>query len=164
MAAGGKTMAERILERDGIAYERLDYPPALRDAEEVAAHLGLPPERLFKTLVVRRRDGGMALAMLPSDRRLDLGLVGRALGEKGLSMAGRAEAEAWTGMEAGGISAIPLRGRGAPVLLDEPARRAGSLAVSAGRRGRNLALAAEDLVRATGARLAPIGGPRATDR
>ena len=156
MARAKKTMAQRILERDGIAYEALDYPPELRDAAEVAEALGSPASGLYKTLLARRRDGGHALAMIAADRELDLGRLGSALGEKGLRMASRAEAERWTGMEAGGISAIPLRDRGAPVLIDAAEPRPGRVLVSAGRRGRSLRLERDDLVRATAAREASL--------
>jgi Cys-tRNA(Pro)/Cys-tRNA(Cys) deacylase len=48
-----KTNAARLLDRLGIPYSLLEYTVDEEDlaAQTTAAKLGLPPERVFKTLV-----------------------------------------------------------------------------------------------------------------
>ena len=50
-----KTNAARILDQLGISYELREYPVDPEDltAETVATKIGLPPEQVFKTLVVK---------------------------------------------------------------------------------------------------------------
>ena len=68
-----------ILEREGVAFRLLEYeldPRAESFGLEAAEKLGLPPERVFKTLVATV-DGGHVLAVLPVARRLDLKALGK---------------------------------------------------------------------------------------
>jgi Cys-tRNA(Pro)/Cys-tRNA(Cys) deacylase len=65
-----KTNAARILETLGIPYELRDYDPGDTHmaAEEVARRVSLPPEQVFKTLVVRGDKHGVALPSSPRPR------------------------------------------------------------------------------------------------
>ena len=56
-----KTNATRILDKLGIAYETRSYPvdPDDLGAEKVAQGIGLPIERVFKTLVARGDKNGI---------------------------------------------------------------------------------------------------------
>lgn len=152
--ADDKTMAMKALDQAGVAYAALSYPADVTDAVAVAGHLGLPPAAVYKTLVVTRPAGRPLLVMLPSNRRLDPRRLAAALGEKRVAVAAHAEAERLTRLQVGGISALALLGRGFDVVLDEAARQRDWVCVSAGRKGRNLRLAVDDLVRITGARWA----------
>jgi len=66
-------------------------------------------------------------------------------------MATQKEAEAWTGLKVGGISALALSHRGFPVYIDRPAATLDEIVVSAGQRGVDVRLTVPDLVRGTGA-------------
>jgi Cys-tRNA(Pro)/Cys-tRNA(Cys) deacylase len=66
-------------------------------------------------------------------------------------MAAHRDAEALTGLQVGGISALALINRGFEICIDQAARGLDRIAVSAGQRGINLYLAVSDLVRVTGA-------------
>jgi Cys-tRNA(Pro)/Cys-tRNA(Cys) deacylase len=70
-------------------------------------------------------------------------------------MADARAAERATGYVAGGISPLGQR-RALPTVVDESALAFASIHVSAGRRGLELELAPEDLVRLTGARVARV--------
>ena len=72
-----KTNAARILDGLGIRYELRDYEVDEEDlsAESVARKVGLPPEQVFKTLVVRGDRNGVCLAAVPAGMQLDLGEV-----------------------------------------------------------------------------------------
>ena len=116
---------------------------------EAAEKLGLDPARVYKTLVADV-DGTLTVAVLPVGAQLDL----RALGKRA-AMADARAAERATGYVAGGISPLGQR-RALPTVVDESALAFASIHVSAGRRGLELELAPEDLVRLTGARVARV--------
>jgi Cys-tRNA(Pro)/Cys-tRNA(Cys) deacylase len=94
--------------------------------------------------------------MVPADRQLDLKKLARVIGEKKLKMAGHDEAEAVTGLQVGGISALALLNKGFVILIDDAARDQPAIYVSSGQRGMNLRLAPADLVRVTRARYADV--------
>lgn len=140
----------RLLEKAGAPYEVLTFPESLHSADGVAQHFGIPLSQVYKTLAVARPSGGKPLlVMVAADRSLNLKALAAAVGEKKLAMARRAEAERLTGLKVGGISALALLNRGVQVYLDRPATELERIVVSAGRRGVNLWLGVQDLLRVT---------------
>ena len=155
------TPAIRAAERAGIPFEVLEYahaPGAPSYGVEAAAALGVPAAQVFKTLVVQSDAGRLAVALVPVSATLDLKAMADALGAKRVVLAAPAAAERATGYVVGGISPLGQR-RALPTVLDASAEGLARVYVSAGRRGLELALAPGDLVRACGARVAPIGRP-----
>ena len=76
-----KTNAMRILDQKKIPYEVRTYPEdGPIAAVDVAAYLGQPTGRLFKTLVTTDLDGGYYVFCLPGDGELDLKKAARAAG------------------------------------------------------------------------------------
>jgi Cys-tRNA(Pro)/Cys-tRNA(Cys) deacylase len=114
----------------------------------------VPPGRLFKTLVVSV-DGRLAVGVVPVAGSLDLKAIAAALGGKKAAMAEPAAAERATGYVTGGISPLGHRSR-LPVVVDASARDWDTVYVSAGRRGLQVSLAPDDLVRVANATVAPI--------
>lgn len=149
-----KTQAMRALEGKRIPYEALTYPVDMRDAEEIAIMLDLPPEQVFKTLVVLPPESSKKpmLVMLPAHRQLDLKKLAAATGAKKLKMATHREAEELTGLQVGGISAVALLNKGFAVLIDQSAQVQSHVCISAGKRGLQLRLAVADLIKLTNAR------------
>ena len=131
----------RLHEYEGVEVGEGDYAVAVANA------LGLPPARLFKTLVASV-DGKLAVFVVPADRQLDLHAAG-----KRAVLAERADAERATGYVVGGISPLGQRKR-LPATIDESALEWETVLVSAGRRGLQIELAPADLVALTGARSA----------
>jgi Cys-tRNA(Pro)/Cys-tRNA(Cys) deacylase len=164
-----KTNAVRLLERQGVHFEAFTYDPGSHSATEVASLLGIPPEQLYKTLVIQRDPpaGRPFLVMLPGDREVDLKILARSLGEKALRLAPHREAERLTGLQVGGIGALALVDKGFVPCLDRAALAHPRILVNGGRRGLNLGLGVADLIRLTDARLVETGQatcPRETDR
>ena len=121
---------------------------------EAAAALGVPPEQVFKTLMATI-DGILTVAVVPVTGTLDLKALAQAVRGKRAAMADRADAERATGYVVGGIS--PLGQRAAhPTVVDESVWLFDTVFVSGGRRGLDVELAPEDLVRLTGATVAQI--------
>jgi Cys-tRNA(Pro)/Cys-tRNA(Cys) deacylase len=153
-----KTHAMRVLDAKGVAYRATEYDPsgAFHPADEAARLLGLPPDAVYKTLVVLRDGAASAnpmLVLVPAAAQVDLKLLAGATGAKKLRMATQREAEQLTGMQVGGISALGLRNPAAfEVLIDESARGRDRISISAGQRGVEIELAVADFVTLTAAR------------
>jgi Cys-tRNA(Pro)/Cys-tRNA(Cys) deacylase len=148
-----KTNAMRALDARKIPYQVFTFSPDIHSAAGVAEAVGLPPQQVYKTLVVLRPQGKPMLIMIAGDRELDLKRVAKAVGEKKVRMASHKEAEALTGLQVGGISALALLNRPFEVFIDRSATELSHLLVSAGKRGINLRLAVPDLSRVTRARI-----------
>ena len=147
----------RLLEGKKIAYAVHRYDPdVFVSAVEVAGAIGMPPQQVFKTLVTDPDRGKPILAVLPADTALDLKALAKAAGVKKVRMASQADAERWTGLQKGGISALALVNKGFRVYLDGGAQDFGRIAMSAGERGVQVVLAPGDFVKITRARVAPI--------
>lgn len=149
-----KTQAMRALEGKRIPYEVVTYPDGLRDAEEIALLLDIPPNSVFKTLVVLPPEAGKKpmLVMVPADAHLDLKKLAAATGAKKLKMATHREAEQLTGLQVGGISALALLNKGFAVYLDSSANGQEKIYISAGKRGIQLRVSADAVAKITNAR------------
>jgi Cys-tRNA(Pro)/Cys-tRNA(Cys) deacylase len=158
--AGQQTPATALLGRLGIAHRLHSYEHDPRHGSyglEASEVLGVAPERVFKTLVAEV-DGALTVGVVPVTGQLDLKALAAAVGGKRAAMAEVAAAERATGYVAGGISPLGHRRRLA-VVVDASALGHATVYCSAGRRGLELELAPADLVRAAGARVAPIAAP-----
>jgi Cys-tRNA(Pro)/Cys-tRNA(Cys) deacylase len=149
------TPAISDLERHGIGFTLHEYEHETDDyGREAAERLGLDPDQVFKTLVVTA-DGEPVVAIVPVSGRLALKAVGRALGAKRVEMCDPKVAERLTGYVRGGISPFGQKRR-LPTLIDETASVFDSIYVSGGRRGLDIRVATDDLVRLLDADLAGI--------
>jgi len=160
VAARG-TRATRELTRLGIAHSVHPYdhqdPDGSREGSygiEAAIALGVPPEQVFKTLIVMV-DARLTVAVVPVAGLLNLKALAEAVGGKRAAMAERSAAERATGYVTGGISPIGQHRR-LPVVIDSTALDWPTVYCSAGQRGLQLRLAPTDLVRVTSAVVAPI--------
>jgi len=153
--SAGATPALEIVRRAGVDHRIHEYELPERhgrDREErpsygleAAEALGVPPDRMFKTLVATV-DDRLVMAVVPTDRELDLKRLVSAIGGRKASLAEPAAAERATGMVIGGISPLGSR-RSLPVVADASVLDHETVFVSAGRRGLQLELAPVDLVR-----------------
>jgi Cys-tRNA(Pro)/Cys-tRNA(Cys) deacylase len=154
------TPAVRACERAGVAHRVVAYasdPGARAYGLDAARALGVEPAHVYKTLVAATdaRGAALAVALVPSDRQLDLKALADALGARRASLADPAAAERATGYVVGGISPLGQR-RALPTVVDASALALETVYVSAGRRGLELALAPADLVRLAAARVARV--------
>jgi Cys-tRNA(Pro)/Cys-tRNA(Cys) deacylase len=106
---------------------------------EAAQALGADPRQVFKTLLADV-DGTLTVAVVPVEGRLDLKALAAAVGGKRAAMA------------------LGQRRR-LTTVVDASALAFDTVLVSAGRRGVDVELAPQDLVRLTAARTAPIARP-----
>jgi Cys-tRNA(Pro)/Cys-tRNA(Cys) deacylase len=123
-------------------------------AEELARVEGVDPEQVFKTLVVDLVTG-LGVAVLPVSSKLSLKAAATALGVPKATMADRAAAERSTGYVVGGISPFGQR-KPLPTVVDASALRWDRVLCSAGKRGWDIAVHPQDLIRLTNAVTADI--------
>jgi Cys-tRNA(Pro)/Cys-tRNA(Cys) deacylase len=156
-----KTNAARLLDTLGIRYELREYEldPDDLSAETVARKVGLPPEQVFKTLVVRGDRHGVCLAVVPAGTELDLKALARLSGDRKAEVVPLKEVQPLTGYVRGGVTALGCR-KPFPVVADETIELFDVVSVSAGVRGTQLLVAPGDYLRAVGAKVGPIARTR----
>jgi Cys-tRNA(Pro)/Cys-tRNA(Cys) deacylase len=155
-----KLNSMRILEQHKIPYEVIEFPDTMRDAEEIAAVLGIPPHTVYKTLVVEPVNVPGAkpfLVLIASDRSLDLKRMAAAAGYKKIGMAAHKDAERLTGLQVGGISALALMHKNWSVYLDQPAVQLEHILVSAGQRGYDVRVPTAPLIKLLKAKVVDVG-------
>ncbi|WP_406197653.1 Cys-tRNA(Pro) deacylase [Kitasatospora sp. NBC_01560] len=156
---GGRgTPATVALEHAAVPFTVHAYahdPAAASYGGEAAEALGVPAERVFKTLVADV-DGVLTVGVVPVSGQLDLKALAAAVGGKRAVMADPAAAERSSGYVLGGISPLGQR-RPLRTVVDDSALAHPTVYVSAGRRGLEVELSPADLVALTRAGTAPIG-------
>lgn len=158
MAKVKKLNSMRLLDANSIPYEVHEYDKSIRDARQVAEAVGFSADEVFKTLVVEAPSTKKpALVMLPSNTTLNLKRLAKALGEKKLALASHADAEKWTGLEVGGISALALTAKNWKVYLDRRAAALERIVISAGQRGLQLRVDSAGLIKLLGCELVDAG-------
>ena len=156
-ASGPGTPATVALVAAGIRFIAHTYTHDSGTANyglEAAAALGLDPDRVFKTLVAVA-DGRLVIGIIPVTGMLRLTSLATAVAAKRAVMADPAVAERKTGFVVGGISPIGQKTT-LPTVLDETAVLWDTIYVSGGRRGFDIELAPDDLLRVTGGMLAAL--------
>jgi Cys-tRNA(Pro)/Cys-tRNA(Cys) deacylase len=143
---------------DFVLHSYQHAPGAQSYGEEAADALGVPYERVFKTLVVET-DRGLAVAVVPVAVRLDLKACAAALTSKRATLADPVQAERATGYVVGGISPLGQRKR-LPTVVDISALDFETIYFSAGRRGLQIEASPATLIELTAAITAAIGDRR----
>jgi Cys-tRNA(Pro)/Cys-tRNA(Cys) deacylase len=147
----------RLLDAKKVKYAAFETSAEKHGALETAQMLNVPAEIVYKTIVVTRpKPGKPILAVIPGPGHVDLKLVAAALDEKKVSLPTEREAEALTGLQAGGISPLALINKGFQVLIDSSAQAHAEIHISGGQRGLNIRLPVKDLAALTHARFAII--------
>ena len=159
-----KTNAARLLDKQKIEYEIREYEVDENDlsAGNVANKVGLPLERVFKTLVARGDKSGVIMAVVPGGAELDLKALAAASGNKRVEMVHLNEVLPLTGYIRGGVSPLGAK-KNYPVYLDCTALDQKSICISAGMRGMQILLRPQDLVQAIRATVGEIGRSSGTD-
>jgi Cys-tRNA(Pro)/Cys-tRNA(Cys) deacylase len=149
------------LAKAGVPHEVVKYDHDSRErsfgAEAVNALTeseGIAAEQIYKTLIIEV-PGGLAVAIVPASARLSLKAAAAALGVSRAAMADRAVAERTTGYVLGAVSPFGQRKR-LRTVLDSSALAWVTMYCSAGRRGWDVAVSPQDLIRVTGAVTAAI--------
>jgi Cys-tRNA(Pro)/Cys-tRNA(Cys) deacylase len=156
-----KTNAARALDSLGIRYELREYEVDPNDlaAETVAAKIGLPPEQVFKTLVLRGDRNGVCLAVVPGNAEVDEKALARLTGDRRVEMVPLKDVQGLTGYIRGGVTALAGK-REYPVYVDETIELFDVISISAGVRGTQILLAPADYLRAVKGVVGPIAADK----
>ena len=142
-----KTNVMRTLEQKKVPYTAHCYvETGETNGVKVAALLGEPPERVFKTLVTVGKTGRNYVFIVPVAEELDLKKAAKAVGEKSIAMIKAKELLPLTGYVHGGCSPIGMK-KVFRTTLDETAKDCPTIYVSAGKIGYQIQLSPADLAR-----------------
>ena len=156
MAKQIKTNAMRMLDRMKIPYEAMTYECGeFIDGIQIADKLGLPHEKVYKTLVTVGNSKNYFVFVLPIEGELDLKKAAKAVGEKSVQMIHVKELTPLTGYVRGGCSPIGMKKK-FPTVIQENAAGFDRIYVSGGRIGLSLKMAPADLVKVTQAIYADV--------
>lgn len=143
-----KTNAMRILERMKIPFFHHTYEcEEFIDGAQTADLLGLPHEKVYKTLVTVGTDKNYYVFVIPIDGELDLKKAAKAVGQKSLSMIPVKDINAVTGYIRGGCTAIGMKKQYRTVIHDA-AVKLETMIVSGGRIGSQIEIKPDDLKKA----------------
>ena len=147
----------RMLNARKITYTAFEIPVVKLSAIEVSDYLHMPPEEVYKTIVLRREKRGKAiLAVVPAAREVDPKKLAEFLKEKKISVTTQRDAEKMTGLLSGGISPLALIHKGFQIVIDESAIERKTILISGGQRGLQIQLAVQGLIKLTDAKTASI--------
>ena len=123
---------------------------------EAAEKMGITEDKVFKTLVVILDNMDLVVAIIPVSTKLSMKLVAKAIGAKKVTMAEKLMVERSTGYILGGVSPLGQKKR-LKTIIDSSVNNHSTIYVSAGRRGLEIELSPNDLIKLTSATLANIG-------
>lgn len=151
-----KTNAMRILDSMKIAYEVKSYDDdgehSLEHgaAEKTAEKIGISPESVFKTIVMRTDSKEICVFCQSAIHKINLKKARNVSGAKEISPVKQDELLALTGYVRGGCSPLGMK-RKFRTFIDESVLNLDKVCVSAGIRGEQLILNPLDLVKAADA-------------
>lgn len=142
-----KTNAIRLIEQAKLVYREAFYEYNENDlcGLHAAQSISMPPEQVFKTLVVRGDRTGINVFCIPVCCELDLKKAAKASGNKKVEMVTVKELLPLTGYIRGGCSPVGMK-KHYPTFFDETCILWEEIAVSAGARGHQLLIAPDQLV------------------
>ncbi|MGU9939191.1 Cys-tRNA(Pro) deacylase [Empedobacter brevis] len=152
-----KTNAVRILDKHQIPYELREYEVDEEhvDAMHVAESLGVNPEGIYKTLILKGNVEPYIVAVIPANTHLDMKKFAKVSGNKNCEMLPLKDVLNVTGYIRGGCSPIGMK-KQFPTYIEELAILQDRICISAGKRGLQILLNAEDLKPLIGAQFADI--------
>lgn len=147
MAKEIKTNAMRILDKNKISYEVLQYECSeFIDGLHVAEKTAAPVAQSFKTLVLKGKSNQYYVFVVPIAKEIDLKKGARVVGEKSIEMIPVKDITAVTGYVRGGCSPLGMK-KQYPVIIHETASAYDKIYISGGKIGVTIVLNPSDLVK-----------------
>jgi Cys-tRNA(Pro)/Cys-tRNA(Cys) deacylase len=153
-----KTNAVRLLDQKKITYtlHPYTYDPENLEVSIVAGNLGFPTPLLYKTLVAQGDNTGTLIALVPGDLQLDDKALAKLSGNKKISLVAVKEIQNITGYIRGGCSPLGMK-KNFPCYIHLSAVGLPVIYINAGERGLMIGMAADDLIKVTGAEVGVFG-------
>ena len=145
-----KTNASRLLDKVGVQYELIAYGVDESDlsAVHVAEQLNECVDQVFKTLVLHGDKTGYFVCIIPGAKELDLKRAAAISGNKKCEMIPMKDLLSVTGYIRGACSPIGMN-KIFPSYIDNSCLNFDKIYISAGKRGLQIQIAPEDLIRVT---------------
>ena len=152
-----KTNAMRQLDAAKLKYETCTYEVDENDLSgtHIAEQIGLPFECVFKTIVTKGDKTGYTVFCIPCHKEIDLKRAAAVTGNKKIEPLHVKDLLGATGYIRGGCSPVGMKKK-FPTYFDKSAGELDRLTVSAGVRGIQLLISAEDIIKFTNATLADV--------
>ena len=152
-----KTNAMRILDSLGIPYQILEYSISDETNEDIALYtsrvLGIPPEQVYKTIIMENSSRDYFVFCLPAGFSISLKRARELTGSSSIDLMKTDKLLSLTGYVRGGVSPIGMK-RHFPTFVEELAQLEEFVFVSGGLRGVSLKVKPSDLVQACSGTLA----------
>lgn len=134
-----KTPATRLLDSKKRNYRPLYYSveDGHVDGLSVASKLQIPPNLLYKTLVLESKSFKNYVFLVPSDKELNLKQAAKFLKEKSLDLLPLSRLKSLTGYEKGGCSPLAMK-KNLPTFIYKEAKNQKLIYVSGGKLGLSL--------------------------
>lgn len=151
-----KTNAMRILETKKIPFTTHTYEcEEFIDGIQIADMLGLPHEKVYKTLVTQGSSKNYYVFVIPIAEEMDMKKAAKSVGEKSVAMLHVKDINAVTGYIRGGCTAIGMK-KQYVTRIEEAAKNLEHIIVSGGKLGTQLELTPDDFIKASNAEYADI--------
>ena len=152
-----KTNAMRMLDKAKIKYDVYEYEVDESDLSgiHIADEVGLDYAMVFKTLVAVGDKTGPVVICIPVDKEIDLKKAARCSSNKKLEMVHVKDLLALTGYIRGGCSPIGMKKK-FPTFISDSCKSFEKITVSGGKRGCQLLIKVDDLIKCTDASTADL--------
>lgn len=151
-----KTNAMRILESMHVPFSSYTYECGeFVDAIQIADLLGLPYEKVYKTLVAEGHSREYYVFVIPIAEELDLKKAAKSVGEKSVELIHVKDINQVTGYIRGGCTAVGMK-KQYVTRIEASAESLPTVIVSGGRIGMQIELKPDDLKRAARAEYADL--------
>ena len=146
MKANYKTNAMRILDSKKIPYTPHQYSgdDGAIDGISIAKKIGMPNEKVFKTLVTVGKTKTNYVFVIPVAEELDLKKAAKCVGEKSIEMIKSKELLPLTGYVHGGCSPIGMK-KAFKTTIHQTAKDFDTIIFSAGKIGYQVQMSTKDL-------------------
>ena len=149
-----KTNAMRILDKNKISYETINYEcDEFIDGLHTAEKTGAPVEQSFKTLVAQGKSKEYYVLVIPIAEEVDLKKAAKVLGEKSIEMIHVKDITKVTGYVRGGCSPLGMK-KLYPTIIQESAETFDMIYVGGGRIGSTIKVNPQELARVVNAKFA----------
>jgi len=152
------TPAINLLKKNKCDFKILKYdhdPECTNFGLEAAQKLNLNSNQVYKTLLVELSSKELCVGIIPVNCKMSLKDIAKALGSKNAIMADKNEAQKVTGYLIGGISPFGQKKR-LKTVLDSSAKNFETIYVSGGRRGLDIEVKVEDMIKILNLKTADI--------
>lgn len=147
MAKQVKTNALRLLDKAKIKYELKEYE---YDEEHLSGHhiidqVDLDADQIFKTLVLQDNHHDYLVCCIPVLKEIDLKKLAKLAGKKNVEMIHQKDLLKVTGYIRGGCSPVGMKKK-FPTYIDESICTQEKVAFSAGKRGLQMVVCADEII------------------